>query len=180
MNRKSRITPEDSALFRDAVEKAAPLRRSGRVVRQPDLPSARPRFSEADEQDVMDRLLDQAIDASEFGSGDALEFRQAGVQLTVMRKLRRGQYARQAELDLHGMTATEAKRYVVEFLQECRARGHRCVRVIHGKGRGSPHGAPVLKLKLAAWLQQREEVLAYCSARANEGGTGAIYVLLRA
>ena len=179
MSRKSSITPEDAVLFRDAVAKAAPLGRRDRVEHPQKPLSPRPQFSEADERDVMDRLLDHPVDEAELAAGDALEFRQEGVQLAVMRKLRRGQYARQAELDLHGMTAAEAKAQVVAFMHECQARGYRCVRIVHGKGLRSPRGAPVLKLKLAGWLRQRDEVLAYCSARANEGGTGAIYVLLR-
>lgn len=179
MSRKFRITPEDVALFRDAVAKSAPLGRRDRVTHPPRSLSPRPHLSEADERDVMERLLDHPVDPAELAAGDALEFRQDGVQLAVMRKLRRGQYARQAELDLHGMTAAEARPQVIAFLEECRARGYRCVRMIHGKGLRSPRGAPVLKLKLAGWLRQREEVLAYCSARANEGGTGALYVLLR-
>lgn len=179
MSRKSAITPEDAALFRDAVAKTAPLSARDRVAHTRKPLSPHPHMSEADERDVMDRLLDHPLEAAELAAGDALEYRQEGVQLSVMRKLRRGQYARQAELDLHGMTAAEAKHQVVAFLQECQARGHRCVRIVHGKGLRSPRGAPVLKLKLAGWLRQRDEVLAYCSARSNEGGTGAIYVLLR-
>jgi DNA-nicking Smr family endonuclease len=84
-----------------------------------------------------------------------------------------------AELDLHGMTSELARSALREFMAECRRRDHRCVRIIHGKGRGSSNRGPVLKGKVNRWLRQRDDVLAFCSARPVDGGTGALYVLLR-
>jgi DNA-nicking Smr family endonuclease len=95
-----------------------------------------------------------------------------------MRKLRRGQFSSRAELDLHGLRSEEARRTVAEFLHAARERNLRCVRIIHGKGRGSGARGPVLKQKLGSWLRQRSEVLAFCSARPADGGSGALYVLL--
>ena len=96
-----------------------------------------------------------------------------------MRKLRRGQYAIEAQLDLHGNTVPEARERVSTFLRDMQTQGKRCVRIIHGKGKSSEGKLPVLKGKVNAWLQQWDQVLAFCSARPNDGGTGAIYVLLR-
>jgi DNA-nicking Smr family endonuclease len=96
-----------------------------------------------------------------------------------MRKLRRGQFIVGAELDLHGMTVPVAHRALNEFLARCLTTDTRCVRVIHGKGLSTPDRSPVLKSRVNNWLQQHGDVLAYCSARAHDGGTGAVYVLLK-
>jgi DNA-nicking Smr family endonuclease len=102
-----------------------------------------------------------------------------GLQRRILRRLRRGHYSLAAELDLHGMTVPVARVALQAFLQECRRRDLRCVRIIHGKGRRSSNEGPVLKVKVDRWLRQREDVLAFCSAQPADGGTGAIYVLLR-
>jgi DNA-nicking Smr family endonuclease len=101
------------------------------------------------------------------------------VQQAVLRKLRRGAFAIQAEMDLHGLTAGQAADEVPLFLHEAQERGLRCVRIIHGKGRKVADKGPILKPLLNHWLQQRREVLAFSSARPEDGGTGAVYVLLR-
>jgi DNA-nicking Smr family endonuclease len=179
MSGKKPLTDEESALFRDAVKGSSPLAHRERARSKHAEPSDRPRSTEADERDVMDRLLDHPIDPSALDTGDELSYRAAGVQDSVMRRLRRGLYAVQSESDLHGMTVAQAREEIQAFLKHCRERGYRCVRIIHGKGLRSPQTGPVLKLKVAGWLQQRTEVLAYCSARPVDGGTGAMYVLLR-
>lgn len=179
MTRKSSISPEDAALFRDTVGRMAPVPRSGR--RTPDKPPPDPqaRQSEQDERDVIEGLLDHPIDPAMLETGEELEYRQNGVQLAVLRKLRRGQYACQAALDLHGCTAAQARIELQGFLQRAQARGLGCVRIIHGKGLRSSRSGPVLKPRVAAWLRQRNDVLAYCSARPVDGGGGAVYVLLK-
>jgi len=179
MTKKAVISPEDAALFRDAVAKVSRLSSRNRIPPAVHPPSPVPRFSQADEQEVLKQLLDLPAESSLLESGDELEYRHDGVQVSILRKLRRGQYARQAELDLHGMTAAQAKVEVVAFLKHCQMHSLRCVRIIHGKGLRSAGSGPVLKQKLANWLRQRQEVLAYCSARQVDGGTGAVYVLLR-
>jgi DNA-nicking Smr family endonuclease len=179
MNRKPDINPEDAALFRDAVGAFPPLLSGGCAPPSRPAPSARPQQSEADARAVMESLLDFPLDPVAHETGDELEFRQNGVQLSVMRKLRRGQYARQAELDLHGLNLTQARVELTAFLARAKARSQRCVRIIHGKGLRSPSGAPVLKPQVAGWLRRHKDVLAYCSAVPAEGGSGALYVLLR-
>ena len=101
------------------------------------------------------------------------------MQQAILRKLRRGQFQVGAALDLHGMTVATARDALAAFLQHARRDSLGCVRIIHGKGKRSHHRGPVLKQKINHWLRQRDEVLAFCSARPMDGGTGAIYVLLR-
>jgi DNA-nicking Smr family endonuclease len=114
----------------------------------------------------------------EVASGEELVFHREGVQMSILRKLRRGQYRVQAEIDLHGLTVTEAKEALREFLAHCLNRHIRCVRIIHGKGLRSGHRGPVLKGAVSHVLRRIAPVLAYVSARQVDGGTGALYVLL--
>ena len=102
-----------------------------------------------------------------------------GIQQGVLRKLRRGQFTAEAELDLHGLTVAEARTALFHFLQTCRNHSARHVRIIHGQGNSSRGGHPVLKGKVQLWLQQLDEVLAFCPARPEHGGEGAVYVLLK-
>lgn len=141
--------------------------------------STRPRQSELDEQEVMKELL-RDPDPDTMESGDTLVYRREGVQDGVLRRLRRGQYRIEAELDLHGLNRERARLEVMRFLTRCQEQDRRCVRIIHGKGLGSPNSGPVIKSHLNSWLRRRQDVLAYCSARPADGGTGAVYVLLRA
>lgn len=181
MNRK---TPEaatnDAQIFAEAM----------RGVRRTSLPathvtpdgrllSTRPRQSELDEREVLKEMLqDPEPDAVE--SGETLLYRREGVQDGVLRRLRRGHYRIEAELDLHGLNRDKARLEVTRFLALCQDRDRRCVRIIHGKGLGSPNSGPVIKSHLSSWLRRRSDVLAFCSARPVDGGTGAVYVLLRA
>jgi len=132
-----------------------------------------------DEREVVASLLSDDFEPAEIETGDELLFARPGLQHTVMRRLRRGQYAIQSELDLHGHTVPQAREALSRFLADAQAMGRRCVRVIHGKGKSSEGKLPVLKGKVNGWLRQKDEVLAYCSARPNDGGTGAVYVLIR-
>jgi DNA-nicking Smr family endonuclease len=112
--------------------------------------------------------------------GDEAAWRRDGLPKAWLRDLRRGRWVTQGKLDLHGMNRDEARHAVVTFLRECRNRGHRCVRIVHGKGLSSPGREPVLKKLVLGWLTQRSEVLAFCQARTVEGGAGAVLVLLAA
>jgi DNA-nicking Smr family endonuclease len=165
-------------LFRNSVGEIRPLRHD-RVA--PQRPAVRPHpvFRELDEMAALRDLLSEHFDPSDMETGEELIFVRPGVQLRTLRKLRRGQVVVAAELDLHGMTVPVARDAVTAFLGACRRRRIQCARIVHGKGRGSRHREPVLKHKVGGWLRQRDEVLAYCSARACDGGTGAIYVLLK-
>lgn len=144
------------------------------------LPPPRPRQQQLDDAAVMVELLQDPVHPEDFESGDTLTYRADGVQDGVWRKLRRGQFRIEAEVDLHGLNRDDARTEVSLFLARCRDQGWRCVRMVHGKGNGSPNSGPVIKRYLDGWLRRRREVLAFCSARACDGGTGAVYVLLRA
>ncbi len=119
--------------------------------------------------------------AGQAVTGDgALSFQRPGVRIQVMRRLRRGLYPIEDELDLHGLTQTAARDRLADFIARCRERGCRCVRIIHGKGYRSGVRGPVLKTAVNLWLRRHADVIAFVSARAIDGGAGAMYVLLRA
>ena len=118
--------------------------------------------------------------AGAIGGGDALTFRRAGVRTQVVRRLRRGLISIEGELDLHGLSQMSARYQLTEFLTAARNAGRRCVRIVHGKGYRSGARGPVLKMAVDLWLRRHLDVMAFTSARAIDGGTGAVYVLLRA
>lgn len=174
--------PDDDAgaLFRAAVADARPLT-SDRVHHEPPPPPAWPRQRAQDEK----AALAESISATDLldlhlEGGDEAAWLRPGMSPQLLRDLRRGRWVVQAHLDLHGMIRDEARRHVGVFLAECVQHGRRCVRIVHGKGLRSPGREPVLKKLVLGWLAQRQEVLAFCQARAAEGGAGAVVVLLKA
>ena len=164
-------------MFRAAVRDVSPLRQP---KRPPERERRRPRASSRREDEARVLADSLAFDAHDLDveSGDELGFRRDGVSESVLRRLRRGEYAVRDELDLHGMTQDEARAALGAFLAEAALHDRRCVRVIHGKGRGSGNRGPVLKSAVNRWLRRHAVVAAFCSARRNDGGTGALYVLL--
>lgn len=168
----------DDLLFKTSVGPVRPVTHD-RIEHRLPRPPARARFRERDEQDVLRDLLSDGFDPGDYETGEELLFARRGLQHRTVKSLRRGQLAVQAECDLHGCTVAEARAVLSDFLHQCLAHGLRCVRVIHGKGHGSHQRLPVLKPKVGGWLRQRDEVLAFCSARPLDGGTGAVYVLLK-
>lgn len=178
MSRRFVLSPEERDLFRESIGEVAPLAQD-RIDPNPSRPPPLPRSSQADEQQVLQDMLSDYFEPADLETGEELYYRSEGIQLGVLRKLRRGQFRVGAVLDLHGMNREAARRSLVLFLQHARQDNLSCVRIIHGKGKGSRHRGAVLKHKVNHWLRQRDEVLAFCSARPVDGGTGAIYVLLR-
>lgn len=168
------------ALFRDAVADAVPLI-VDRVHHEPPPPPAIPRQRRHDERAALGESLAD-VDPLHLAleGGDEAVWLKPGMAPKVLKDLRRGRWVVQAHLDLHGMHRDEARHHVALFLAECLARRQRCVRIVHGKGHGSPGRVPVLKRLVLGWLAQRQEVLAYCQARTVEGGAGAVIVLLTA
>jgi DNA-nicking Smr family endonuclease len=180
---KPRAQPHDEdaeETFREAVKDVVPLRDRGRVVHAPRRPAPLPLQRLQDDRRALEESMSDSAAESELESGDALAFVRAGVSPQVLRKLRAGVWSVQDELDLHGSRSEEARALLAEFIGRVQRRGLRCVRVIHGKGRRSPNGAPVLKRKVASWLAQRGDVLAYCEAAPRDGGGGALMVLMDA
>jgi DNA-nicking Smr family endonuclease len=134
---------------------------------------------------VMQELDDLVSGVSPFDFADTEEFIEAsvrGLDRRILRQLRRGEYSVQAHLDLHGMRREEARARVATFVERAHTEGKKCVLIVHGRGLGSKDNIPVLKEKLTAWLTRGaigKRVLAFTSARPYDGGTGAVYVLLR-
>ena len=132
-----------------------------------------------DEQRVMQEALSDEFDIETLlDTDDALSFRRPGMGPDVLRKLRRGGWSIQGQLDLHGLRREDARESLSQFVKDAHKVGWRCVRVVHGKGLGSPGKTPVLKGKVQSWLIQKQEVLAFVQARPAEGGAGALVVLL--
>ena len=164
--------------FGALVGPVQPVRARRRVPLRKPPPPPRARVARADERAVLEESL--AHHPAELGleTGEELRFRRPHVPLRVLKDLARGRYAVQDELDLHGLTAREAQVMLREFMSDVLVHGHRCVRIVHGKGLRSGPGGPVLKARLNKWLPQWDQVLAFTTAPARDGGTGAIYVLL--
>jgi DNA-nicking Smr family endonuclease len=168
---------EERALFRAAVADATPLN-ADRVPLEPPPAPALPRQRWRDEAAALAESLAPACLELRLEGGDEPTFLRPGLARSVLRELRRGRWAVQDQLDLHGARRDEARLLLSDFLAAALRRGLRCVRIVHGKGLGSPGGEPVLKGLVRQWLARRSEVLAYCQARATEGGAGALVVLL--
>jgi len=176
--RSPALADDEIELFRRSVSDARPLSTPAVPPSPPRLP-ARARFARRDEQAVLQESLEVDFDDLESSSGDSLRFCRAGVGRKTMRKLSRGSFSIQAEIDLHGMTAADARIQLKDFIEYSVNTGLSCVRIIHGKGLGSGLSGPVLKRKVNAWLRRWDPVIAFVSARSVDGGTGAVYVLLR-
>jgi DNA-nicking Smr family endonuclease len=166
--------------FRDAVGPVTPLTIRARVEhdRPPHPPLPKKRW-EDDQQVLVASVSDEFEIDTLLHTDDELSFRRPGVGPDVLRKLRRGDWVIQDEVDLHGCRTDEARELLAGFLRDAVRRGVRCVRVIHGKGLGSKDKQPVLRGKTRVWLAQRDEVIAFCQARPAEGGGGALVVLLK-
>lgn len=172
---------DEVQLFREATRDVKPLRDSRAPPTAPR-PRARATFARAERRAVLRESLlpitDATIDPAALETGDELSFRRPGVLDSMLRKLRRGHFAVAAELDLHGLTGPQARQALRGFLTAQLARGAQCVRIVHGKGRGSGPRGPVLKNIVNRDLRRMAPVLAFGSARQVDGGSGAVYVLL--
>lgn len=178
----SDVDPTDPAqLFRYAVAGAQPLEAGNRLHLERPAPAPLPRQREEDERAVMRDALETPLSFEDrLDMGEEAAFLQAGLPRRVLTDLRRGRWVVQGELDLHGLTREEARATLSRFLAARLQQGQRCLRIVHGKGLGSPGGVGLLKQLSKGWLAQREEILAFCQARPHDGGSGALLVLLRA
>ena len=167
-------------LFRRAAGEVTPLRHAPRITlaQEPAAPIAVQH--QLDEQRVLHESLSDEFDASTLlDVDDAMSYRRPGVGADVTRKLRRGDWSIQRQIDLHGLRRDDARDALGSFIREAHRHGIRCVRVVHGKGLGSPGKTPVLKGRVHSWLIQKSEVLAFVQARPADGGAGALVVLLK-
>jgi DNA-nicking Smr family endonuclease len=178
MTKHFTLDPQDKTLFRQAVGPIK-LLHCDRINPIHCRSAPIPRLTKADERRALTNMVSDYFKPVDSDIDEELYYRRNGVQQAVLRKLRRSQFQIGAVLDLHGMTAAMAREALTAFLHRARRDWLSCVQIIHGKGNSSRHREPVLKQKINHWLRQRDEVLAFCSARSVDGGTGAIYVLLR-
>ena len=174
-----RATQQEREMFKQAVGAVHSLPSTGRVVVSRPRPAPLPRSREQDEAMALQESLSDEFDVDSLLETDAaLAWRRPGIGPDVLRKLRRGVWTLQAQIDLHGARTDEAREMLGNFMREAQQKGWRCVRVVHGKGLGSPGRQPVLRDKVRRWLVQSDRVLAFVQARADEGGAGALVVLL--
>ncbi len=168
-------------LFLQAAGAVQPLQSKHRVLLKKELPEPAPRQTRLDEDAVLQESISDDFDVSTLlDTDEQMSFRRPGIGSDVTTKLRRGNWSIQAQLDLHGLRSDEARERLGQFLREAHKQGIRCVRIVHGKGLGSPGKAPVLKRKVQGWLVQKNEVLAFVQAKPADGGAGALVVLLQA
>jgi DNA-nicking Smr family endonuclease len=166
-------------LFKRAVGAVKPLAHAPRVSLsgEPAKPLALQQM--LDDDNVLRESLSDDFDVSTLlDTDDELSYRRSGIGTDVTQKLRKGHWSLQGQIDLHGLRSDEAREALGQFIRDAHKRGWRCVRVVHGKGLGSPGKTPVLKSKVQRWLVQKNEVLAFVQAKGSEGGAGALVVLL--
>jgi DNA-nicking Smr family endonuclease len=181
---QARIAAEKRAeaernLFTRAVGKVAPIANQERVWSPPQRLTPRPLQQDLDDEAVMHESMSDEFDISTLlDADDQLSFRRPGIGTDVTRKLRKGEWSIQGQIDLHGLRSDEARNAMGQFIRDAKRTGWRCVRVVHGKGLGSPGKEPVLKSKVQRWLVQKKEVLAFVQAKPSDGGGGALVVLL--
>ena len=172
----ARITDDDRRAFREAMSGVRPLSAPRRAATPAPPPVAR--RLRGDRRGLLHETLAAPADRAADWTGDEVAFRRPWVRAEVLRGLRRGDFRVEAECDLHGLGRHAAHEALRGFIAESLARGSGCVRVIHGKGRGSGPAGPVLRDAVGLWLQHMDDVLAFASARPADGGTGAVCVLL--
>ena len=175
----TRKAEADKNLFTRAIGKVAPLpvHNKAHLPRKPREPVAT-QLQKDEAKVIQDSLSDEFDVSTLLDTDDALSFRRPGVGTEVTHKLRKGEWAIQREIDLHGLRSDEARLALTTFIREAHKHGIRCVRVVHGKGLGSPGKTPVLKSKVHSWLVQKNQVMAFVQAKPAEGGAGALLVLL--
>jgi len=167
-------------LFQKAVGHIQPIQHGARVDLSPDPPKPKAQQQLLDEQSALRESMSDEFDVSTLLDTDGdLSYSQTSIGANVIKKLRKGDWSLQGQIDLHGLRSDEAREALSQFIKDSVRKGVRCVRVVHGKGLGSPGKTPVLKNKVLRWLIQKNEVLAFVQAKPAEGGAGALLVLLR-
>ncbi len=177
----ARERAEEQQFFRQSIGPVAPLKTPAKAARLTPLPPPIPVQRLQDEQKALAQSLSDEFDPeSLLDTDDSLSWYRPPLGADVARKLRKGHWVIQDQLDLHGARSDEARECVTHFLTTSLKRGVRCIRIIHGKGYGSPDRQPVLKGKVRKWLMQHDAVIAFCQAKPADGGAGALIVLLKA
>ena len=176
---QARRAKAEQNLFQRAVGQVKPLASQPRVELGGTPAPPKAFQQKRDDDRVLRESLSDDFDASTLlDTDDELSYRRSGIGTDVTQKLRKGHWSLQGQIDLHGLRSDEAREALGQFIRDAHKRGWRCIRVVHGKGLGSPGKTPVLKAKVQRWLVQKNEVLAFVQAKASEGGAGALVVLL--
>jgi DNA-nicking Smr family endonuclease len=172
---------KEANLFKEFLKDVKPIPQKNIAVLQAEKPPPLPLQKMLDDEQVLIEALSDEWDVERYLETDeGLSFRRNGIGQEALRKLRRGLWVVQSQIDLHGYRTDEAREAVTAFVKSCVKRDLRCVRIIHGKGLGSAGKEPVLKEKVKRWLVQKDEVLAFCQAPPRDGGAGALLVILKA
>lgn len=174
---KKTTNSDDSALFRNTIGKVRPVETNTVILNPEKKPRPVPTFKPLEQVDPLQNDVSDSLDT--LFQEDKVGFIAPGLQKNVLKKLRKGYYGVDAEMDLHGLSSRDAQQQLLRFLHFCVEDGCRCVHIIHGKGYNSPDNQPVLKNDINLWLRQHKDVLAFCSTPPKAGGTGALYVLLK-
>ena len=181
MSQRHQPTPEELAAFHAAVDGTIPLRAPPRATFTPPKPSPRPRQRELDEAAAIVASLHGPFEIEDLlAIGDGDSFLRTGLPRSVLRDLRRGRWSIQNHTDLHGLNRHEAHDEVSRFLAESLSAGKRCVRIVHGRGLGSPGREGILRQFVKSWLSRSKDVMAFCHAPSCDGGEGALWILPRA
>ena len=178
MSKDESVDDNDPRLFFEAVGKVQPVHDDRAPLRSAP-PPPKPRQKALDAEAALQALAQHPFAVTDVQPGDEVSYARQGLKRGVLKKLRRGEYRLDGELDLHGLSAWQAEQALALFFSEALAEGLRCLRVIHGKGLRSKAAGPVLKSLTTGWLLRRDDVVAFCSAPPAMGGTGAVLVLLK-
>ncbi|OAI06627.1 Smr/MutS family protein [Methylomonas methanica] len=168
---------DDALLFRNTIGTVTPIDTNTVILKPDKKPRPIPLFKPLEQVDPLQKDVEGSLET--LFQEDKIAFLVPGMQKNVLRKLRKGYYGLDADIDLHGLNSRDAQQQLLRFLHYCVEDGFRCVLIIHGKGYNSPNNQPVLKNDINLWLRQHKDVLAFCSAPSKVGGTGALLVLLR-
>ena len=174
--KKKKLSAEDSLLFRQTIGKVKIIESNTLLLRADKKPKPIPRPPQDDFSEKLKSCHENPTE--NLTAEDTLSFLAPGVHKNVLKKLRKGDFGADGQLDLHGLTSSQAKQCLLHFLHSCVEEGCRCVHIIHGKGYRSENNHPILKNHLNNWLRQHNDVQAFCSAAPKEGGAGAVLVLL--
>ena len=174
---KKTLSKEDSALFRQSIGIVKKLESDNLLLTGAKKPIPYPKKDDSKNIKKFDNESNEGVE--KLFQEDSMQFIAPAVQKNVLKKLRKGHFGLDASIDLHGLTRQEANQHLSKFLHFSIEDGYRCVHIIHGKGYRSPDNHPVLKNDINVWLRQHQEVLAFCSTPPKDGGTGAVFVLLK-
>jgi DNA-nicking Smr family endonuclease len=176
VTKKTNHSNEES-LFRTAIGKVRSVDTNTVILKPDKKPRPIPIFKPLEQVDPLQNSVENTLET--LYQEDKIAFIAPGLQKSVLKKLRKGFYGLDTDIDLHGLTSREAFKQLLDFLHDCVEEGCRCVHIVHGKGYHSPDNQPILKNDINFWLRQHKDVLAFCSAPLRAGGSGALYVLLR-